>query len=272
MIVFPNAKINLGLHVLRKREDGFHELETCMIPVPIWDSMEIHPSNDFSFTQHGTIINDGKKNLVEQAYDLLKEQYDIPPVSIEMIKNIPTGAGLGGGSSDCAFTIKAINDIFNLEISLTKMKELAAQLGSDNAFFIKNKPQFATGRGEILIDIDLNKINGYYIVLVNPGIHISTAEAYGGVTPQAPEEPLIDILKQPISYWKDNLINDFCTEIYMSYPKILSIEEELYALGAEYAAMSGAGSTVFGLFKQVDEKAIKNKFNWCFSHTDRLQF
>ena len=255
MILFPNCKINLGLYILRKREDGFHDLETVFYPVPLQDALEIvqaeKTDKDVSINITGLSIDGGPaQNICVKAYDLLKKDFpEIPPVQLHLHKAIPTGAGLGGGSADGAFTLLLLNQKFNLQLPEEALIRYALQLGSDCPFFIKNKPCFATGRGEGLQEINLD-LSAYKMVLVNPGIHIATGWAFSQLTPFDRRPSLCSIVQQPVTEWKDKLVNDFETPIFSRHPEIGKIKEELYGQGAVYAAMSGSGSTVFGLFEK----------------------
>ncbi|PLX23624.1 MAG: 4-(cytidine 5'-diphospho)-2-C-methyl-D-erythritol kinase [Salinivirgaceae bacterium] len=253
MIAFSNAKINIGLQVKRKRPDGFHELETLFYPIPLTDVIEILPHNKFLLEQNGPFAVDCpiKDNLVYKAYDIVAQDYAINPVRIILHKNIPSGAGLGGGSSNAAYTLKLLNEIHDLKLDSHKLEEYAAKLGSDCAFFIKNKPAIATGRGEILKPYNFS-LKGKYLVLVIPEIHISTAEAYGGISPKMPDKQLDRILTDQ-NTWKANLKNDFENHIFTKHKQLQSIKDELYKSGAYYAAMSGSGSSMFGLFNNEPE-------------------
>lgn len=245
MITFPNAKINLGLHVLCKREDGFHEIETVFFPVKLHDSLEIMEAEELKFHYHGPGI--AGENLVMEAYRLLKAKHNLPPVEIFLLKHIPAGAGLGGGSSDTAHALLMLNEMFQLKISPAELEALAATLGSDCAFFIRNTPAIATGRGEILEDIELD-LSAYRIELFHPRIHVSTAQAYGMITPDDSRPSLREIISQPVSAWKNILVNDFEKVVFEKHPTIRAAKEEMYEKGAVYAAMSGSGSSVFGIF------------------------
>ncbi|MEQ9465844.1 MAG: 4-(cytidine 5'-diphospho)-2-C-methyl-D-erythritol kinase [Ekhidna sp.] len=257
MIAFPNAKINLGLNILSKREDGYHNIESCFYPIPWNDCLEVIEAASFAFHSYGLDIpGDSSSNLCVKAYDLIKADHDIPPVEIHLLKNIPMGAGLGGGSADGAFTLKALNDLFGLGISDLQLEAYALQLGSDCPFFIKNQPALAAGRGEQLKLINLD-LSGYYLAIHNPGIHISTKEAYAGVTPKKPEHSIIDIVSKPAKEWKGTLHNDFENSIFPNHPEIAKLKQQMYDAGALYASMTGSGSTVFGVF----EKPITNQ-NW----------
>lgn len=245
MILFPNAKINLGLNIKSKRPDGYHEIETIFYPINLCDVLEILPSNQLTFTTSGIDIP-GKGNLCIDAYHLLREDFNIPAVHIHLHKCVPVGAGLGGGSSDAAFTLKALNEIFDLQLSSEQLRVYAEQIGADCPFFIKNKPMLATGVGEILESIELD-LSAYHIVIVKPNFHVSTEEAYSLVTPNEPSSSLSDLIKNPVNEWQ--LQNDFEQSIFTKYPAIEELKNSLYEQGAVYAAMSGSGSSVFGLFE-----------------------
>ena len=253
MIVFPNCKINLGLHILNKREDGFHNLETVFYPLPFTDALELMPStnNEIEFTGTGlSVYGNAADNLCVKAYHLLKKDFrEIPAVKIHLHKAIPLGAGLGGGSADAAFMLKLLNEKFKLNLSTDQLKSYALQLGSDCPFFIINKPCFATGRGEVLEEVAID-LSGYKIVLINPGIHINTGCAFSQITPAQPAKSIKEIIRQPVNTWKDELKNDFENAVFTAHPAVKAIKEGLYAQGAIYAAMSGSGSTVFGIFEQ----------------------
>ena len=249
MVDFPHCKINLGLQVISKREDGYHTIETCFYPVPWTDILEIIPSKEFAFTSSGLVIP-GKEedNLCIKAYQLLQTQFKLEPVKIHLYKVLPTGAGLGGGSSDAAFTLRLLNSVFDLKLSTFHLKELAALLGSDCAFFVEDTPMLGNGKGEQLTALTLS-LKGYYLVLVKPPIHVSTAEAYAGVKPQLPDQTISEILTYPVANWKDYLVNDFERSVFKKYPSIEAIKMQLYDYGAVYASMSGSGSSVFGIFQ-----------------------
>ena len=252
MILYPPAKINLGLHVLRKRSDGFHEIESVMYPVPFYDILEILPAQINSFQQSGIIFADThEKNLCEQAVDLMQSKFNTPPVSIHLRKQIPVGAGLGGGSADAAFVVLGLNELFSLGLSHVEMEEIAATLGSDCPFFIQNKVRMVSGRGEILNEVKCD-LSEYYLVLLNPKIHVSTKEAYSKVTPKENQSNVASILQENISTWQSSLKNDFESPICKQYPLIQECIDQLKISGAIYAAMSGSGSTVFGIFSNSE--------------------
>ena len=248
MISFPNAKINLGLHITSKRKDGYHEIETCMVPIPLCDGLEMIIDKKSGWNSSGLEIpGDPKDNLILNAERILKKDFPgLPNLSIHLHKNIPMGAGLGGGSADGAFALKLMNNLFDLHLDDFFLEEYAAELGSDCPFFIENTPKIARGRGEILEPIDLS-LQGTYLVLINPGIHVGTKEAYAGVTPAPPKVKLEEVLADR-SRWKAELVNDFESSIFKTHPEIAEIKEKMYDSGAFYSAMSGSGSSVFGLF------------------------
>ena len=252
MIAFPNIKINLGLSITEKRPDGYHNLETVFYPVALEDALEIRtsPNADRKFTlhQHGMeIAGNPEDNLVVKAYLLMDKEFHLPPVEIHLYKHIPSGAGLGGGSSDAAFMLKLLNEHYNLQLSDNQLEDYAATLGADCAFFIKNTPTYAEGIGNIFSPIELS-LKGYRIMIVKPDVFVSTREAFANIRPHRPEYPVREVIRRPVAEWKDTLINDFEASVFPQYPVIGEIKEELYHQGAIYASMSGSGSSVFGLF------------------------
>lgn len=264
MITFPNAKINLGLNIVEKRPDGYHNLETVFYPVPVEDALEVNILNEstqkFRLHQAGLeIAGEAENNLVVKAYKLLDERFNLPPIDIHLFKHIPSGAGLGGGSSDAAYMLKLLNEKFNLELSDENLEEYAAKLGADCAFFIRNTPTYAEGIGNIFSPISLS-LKGYQIVLVKPDIFVSTREAFARIKPHRQEIPLKEVIKQPIEEWKERMVNDFEESVFPQFPAIKEIKEKLYEAGAIYAAMTGSGSSVFGLFKPEDNKSVKEDF------------
>ncbi len=276
MIAYPNVKLNLGLHVVRRREDGYHDLETLFVPYPgLHDTLEIITGDDFSRTSarlqetYGAeqlaqgITPDGKlmvtiarkegvdwdplKDLTVKAYGILAEQYKLPPMKIYLEKTSPVGAGLGGGSADAAFALRMIAEIAGLELSDRELAGFAARLGSDCAFFIYNRPMLGTGRGEILEPFDID-LSGYRLdVIVPEGISVSTADAYRGIVPKVPDLPLREVLAHPVTEWKGLLVNDFEKTVFEKHPRLAEIKQSLYDDGAVYAAMSGSGSALFSL-------------------------
>lgn len=264
MIVRPNCKINLGLHVVRQRADGYHDLETVFYPVSLSDIITITLSADdrFRFASSGlTIPDDTASNLCVKAYNLLQEHFSIPPVEIHLQKVIPMGSGLGGGSSDAAFTLKALNEMFSLGISIDHLKAFASRLGSDCAFFIENIPAFAKGRGEILEKVSI-RLSGYYLLLVIPQVHVSTVEAYSMIKPARPAISLKEIINLPVNQWKGTMINDFEDPVCRRFPLIARIKDLLNTKGAVYSSMSGSGSAVYGLFKEIP--LVEGLFPGCF--------
>ncbi len=254
MIVFPNAKINLGLNITEKRGDGFHTIQSCFLPVQWQDILEIIPAKKTTFKSSGIDIpGKPENNLCLKAYQLLKKDFQLPNVEIYLHKIIPIGAGLGGGSADAAFTLKVLNQLFELYLDDFILEEYAEKIGSDCPFFIKNKPTLALEKGTVFEAINTN-LSGKHIVLVYPNIHISTAEAYAGIKPQKPTFSIKDIIENhPITEWENLLKNDFEASIFPNHPQLSKIKNQLYALGASYASMSGSGSTIYGIFGQKPE-------------------
>src|SRR6185369_13029054 len=241
MITFPNAKINLGLNVISKREDGFHDIETIYYPVQWCDVLEIIPEeatrDSVQFKSSGIkIYSKEKQNLCMRSYHLLAEQYNLPSVNMHLLKLIPIGAGLGGGSSDASFTLMMLNKIFNLRLTNEKLMDFASQVGSDCPFFIRNKPAFASGKGDQFEDIKLD-LKNYFITIVKPKVHISTAEAYRGIFPVKPAATLKELIRLPIAKWKDTIQNDFEKTIFEKFNVIKNIKAKLYKYGAIYASM-----------------------------------
>ena len=276
MIAYPNVKLNLGLHVVRRREDGYHDLETLFVPyLGLHDTLEIITGDDFSRTSARLqetyragqlaqgITPDGKlmvtiarkegvdwdplKDLTVKAYGILAEQYKLPPMKVYLEKTSPVGAGLGGGSADAAFALRMIAELAGLDLSDAELAGFAARLGSDCAFFIYNRPMLGTGRGEILEPFDID-LSGYRLdVIVPEGISVSTADAYRGIVPKVPDLPLREVLAHPVTEWKGLLVNDFETTVFAKHPRLAEIKQSLYDDGAVYAAMSGSGSALFSL-------------------------
>ena len=256
MILFPPAKINLGLNVLHKRSDGYHEIDTCMIPIDLTDVLEVLPSDNFHFIQTGLNVDgDMSDNLVVQAYHLLKDEYDLPPVYIHLRKNIPMGAGLGGGSADATYTLVALNRLFELKIPNKELEILASELGSDCSFFVENTPKIAKGRGEELTPIDID-LSGYYLKLIFPGLHIGTAEAYENVSFSENEKEIKHVISINIEEWRVNLKNGFERSAFLLHPQLAEIKNDLYKEGAVYASMTGSGSTMYGIFKEKPEGCV----------------
>ena len=251
MILFPPAKINLGLSVLNKRIDGFHNLETVFFQLPFCDILEITKSETFNFKSSGIEIKGNENdNLCIKAYNLLKTDFDLSPVKIHLHKIIPMGAGLGGGSADGTYTLLILNELFSLDLSVEKLKQYALNLGSDCPLFVSKSPQKASSRGEILEDIFIN-LSGKYIHIINVGIHISTKEAFENLELGLNSSLNLDeTIQKDLKLWKENLINDFEKPIFVKYHELKELKEEIYANGAKYASMTGTGSTIFGIYDE----------------------
>ncbi len=249
MVVFPNAKINIGLNIVAKRNDGFHNIESIFYPVEdLYDVLEIVESNKLIFNTTGVKIpDDSTNNLCLKAFHILQNDFNIAPVNIHLHKVIPIGAGLGGGSADAAFTLKTLNDIFQLNLSISKLQDYARKLGSDCAFFIENKPVYAFNKGDEFEKIDLD-LSSHEIKIEYPNIHISTAEAYAGIVPQPSHKKLKELISSPIEEWKHHIKNDFETSIFPNHPAIENVKNNMYKNGAKFASMTGSGSAVFGIF------------------------
>lgn len=254
MICFPNAKINIGLRVTEKRLDGYHNLETIFYPIHgFYDCLEFFEAKEFKLENIGIQIDSPiEKNLCYKAWKLFRDQFDIPPIHIKLLKNIPFGGGLGGGSADASFLLSALNTYFSVGASDEVLEKIALQIGSDCPFFVKNTPVFAEGRGEIFSTIDLS-LKNYWIVLLKPDVVVGTAEAYKGVSPQKRIKKLIDEIPENISLWKNIVENDFEVSVFSNHKEIAECKKNLYDLGALYASMSGSGATVYGVFEnEVD--------------------
>lgn len=249
MILFPGCKINLGLSILNKRQDGYHNLESIFLPIPLFDSLEFIESKSIQFDCN-IQIDDEKSNSILKAYELLAQDFQLPPISIYLQKQIPMGAGLGGGSSNGAFMLVGLNKHFELGISNQELKQYALKIGSDCPFFIDNTTKLVHGVGEILTDISI-PLSGKYVGLVNPKIHISTQQAFQNLTLKQTPNPSLQkiVTEEPISEWKNLIFNDFEEGVFSQFPEISTIKNNLYKLGAQYASMTGTGSTVFGLFE-----------------------
>ena len=281
MIDFPCAKINLGLNITEKRADGYHNLETVFFPIPICDALEIKtmderfPSNvacDLKVTGNNVCCNEND-NLIVKAYNIIAADFDIPRVHAHLYKNIPSEAGLGGGSSDAAYMIRLLDQRFRINIGNAEMEKYAARLGADCPFFITAEPSYAEGIGEILSPVNItdNNLEGYSLVVVKPQIAVSTKEAFSNITPRKPLMCCREIVAQPIEKWKDALCNDFEESVFGIYPQLNDIKNRIYTLGAAYAQMSGSGSSLFGIFKSdVDEQSIKNEFADCRTFVMKL--
>ncbi len=246
MLLYPNAKINLGLNVIRKRSDGYHDIETLFYPVPdLCDILEIVHADTFRMQVYGAQVEG--ENLCEKAWKLMHDRFGIPPVAIHLYKKIPMGAGLGGGSSDAAFTLKGLNTFFKIGLPDTELCALAATLGSDCAFFIFNRPMLARGRGEILTPLDFTL--GDHVLRIYPQEEfVSTREAYASLTPREPVRHIDSIVKLPVAAWRGLLVNDFEETVFARHPRLAEVRDALYAGGALYAAMSGSGSALYAIY------------------------
>jgi 4-diphosphocytidyl-2-C-methyl-D-erythritol kinase len=250
MITFPNAKINLGLNIVERRSDGYHNIETVFLPIPLTDVLEIVPASDgeTSLSCYGNKVDcPAEKNLVMKAYRLMQERYDLPPVAIHLYKHIPDGAGLGGGSSDAAHTLVMLNRMFDLGIADADLAAMAATLGADCAFFIYNRPMMATGIGDVLSPVDVD-LKGKTLLLVKPPVGVDTRTAYSRVVPAPSTTNLAHLVTQPIEVWDGLLVNDFEPSVFAALPQLWLIKARMMDAGAQYAAMSGSGSTIFGIF------------------------
>lgn len=264
MITFPNAKINLGLNITSRRSDGYHNLETIFYPIQIKDALEMIESAEMSFETSGIEIpGHANENLCLQAYDLLKNDFDLPNISIHLHKQIPIGAGLGGGSADAAFFIKLINEKFQLSLDVEAMKNYCRKLGADCAFFIENKPLFAFEKGDVFEEIALD-LSEYYMALVMPPVHVSTGEAYRGVKPKQPQQSLKELVKLPIEEWQGKITNDFEEHILKNHPQIRGVKSALLEAGALFVLMSGSGASVYGIFRKEIDLSFLKKDNLVF--------
>jgi 4-diphosphocytidyl-2-C-methyl-D-erythritol kinase len=257
MIVFPNAKINLGLNIISRRSDGYHDLETVYYPLPFTDALEMAETGEAGLTVSGIQVDaNPNDNLVLKTYNLVKRDFSLPPVMFHLHKVIPPGRGLGGGSSDAAFTLKMINDYFNLGLNHDVLSGYASLIGADCPFFIENRPVFAESTGDILTPLSID-ISDYHIVVLDPGCFVSTGEAYENVVPARPSFCLRELAGIPVEQWKDLVVNDFENTIFEKFPVINDCKEKLYDLGALYASMSGSGSSVYGIFRQFPQNMEK---------------
>lgn len=261
MIAFPHAKINLGLHVTAKRPDGYHNIETCFYPIGWRDVLEAVEADKTRLDIYGLDVpGAADDNLILKAYHLLKEHVNLPPLHFALLKNIPLGAGLGGGSADAAFALRMLNENLQLGIGTDELRELAATLGSDCAFFIHPRPMLGTGRGDVLEPVNLG-LSGLNLVVLYPGVAISTPWAYGRVVPGPPAMPLAEVLKRSVDEWDGLLVNDFEGPVFAAHPTLELVKLKLYEMGAIYAAMSGSGSAIFGLFEEAQDRlAVAHAF------------
>lgn len=279
MITFPCAKINLGLNIVSKRPDGYHNLETVFYPIPLTDALEIKymdekfPSEspcDLKITGNDVDCNE-EDNLVIKAYQLLAADFQLPRVHAHLVKRIPTQAGLGGGSSDAAYMIRLLDERFRLNIGIPEMERYAAKLGADCAFFITAAPSYAEGIGDVLMPVDVPGagLGGYYLAVVKPSVAVSTRDAYAAIVPKAPAKCCRDIVRQPIETWKEELLNDFEAPIFAMHPELAAIKQSLYDAGAVYAAMSGSGSALFGIFRE-QPIGLEKEFEGMFCQVMKL--
>ena len=279
MITFPCAKINLGLNIVSKRSDGYHNLETVFYPIPLTDALEIKymdekfPSEspcDLKITGNDVDCNE-EDNLVIKAYQLLAADFQLPRVHAHLVKRIPTQAGLGGGSSDAAYMIRLLDERFRLNIGIPEMERYAAKLGADCAFFITADPSYAEGIGDVLMPVDVPGagLGGYYLAVVKPSVAVSTRDAYAAIVPTTPAKCCRDIVRQPIETWKDELVNDFEAPIFAMHPELAAIKQSLYDAGAVYAAMSGSGSALFGIFRE-QPTGLEKEFEGMFCQVMKL--
>lgn len=279
MITFPCAKINLGLNIVSKRPDGYHNLETVFYPIPLTDALEIKymdekfPSEspcDLKITGNDVDCNE-EDNLVIKAYQLLAADFQLPRVHAHLVKRIPTQAGLGGGSSDAAYMIRLLDERFRLNIGIPEMERYAAKLGADCAFFITADPSYAEGIGDVLMPADVPgaDLGGYYLAVVKPSVAVSTRDAYTAIVPKTPAKCCRDIVRQPIETWKDELVNDFEAPIFAMHPELAAIKQSLYDAGAVYAAMSGSGSALFGIFRE-QPTGLEKEFEGMFCQVMKL--
>lgn len=271
MISFPNCKINIGLNIVSNRSDGYHNIETVFYPLTLCDALEVLPAglsrSEDEFCLEGVSIDgDAEQNLCMKALRLIKKEISIPPLKIVLMKKIPIGAGLGGGSSDAAFTLKMVNTFCSTRYTDERLIEMASVLGSDCAFFIVNKPVFAFGKGDQMSQISIG-LKGLTIVIVKPPIFVSTAEAYSGTTPNVPEHSLRELIQLPVAEWKQVIKNDFEHTIFSRHPEIAAIKKRMYEMGAIYSSMSGSGSSVFGLFN--GSVNAPTDFPGCFYHEEK---
>jgi 4-diphosphocytidyl-2-C-methyl-D-erythritol kinase len=273
MIVFPNAKINLGLAIVEKRSDGFHNIETVFYPIGLSDSLELILAKNQSganlrFTSSGIKIpGNSEENLCSKTYHLLSKDFELPKLQVHLHKTIPIGAGLGGGSSDAAYFLKALNELAELNLAFGELHHYARQLGSDCSFFVNNQPAFAQGKGDEMEPCKVS-LSGMYLVLIKPPVHISTMQAYSEVKPEKPTHSVEEIVLQPISSWKNKLHNQFENSVFKHCPQVKEIKENLYEEGAVYASMSGSGSSVFGLFEHPVK--LKKTYSNCFIWQEKL--
>jgi 4-diphosphocytidyl-2-C-methyl-D-erythritol kinase len=272
MVIFPNAKINIGLSVIRKRNDGFHDIESIFYPIGLCDSLEYLPAGKIPATDTASLTYSGPfpvtgKDICIKLTEMLRDLFSFPALRMHIHKNIPSGAGLGGGSSDAAFLLKSLNSLYSFELNQAQLEELAGRIGSDCPFFIRNNPCLVTGKGEFLQEIHLS-LKGYYLMLVCPGIQVSTAEAYREVIPSGKSPNLPELAGEPVDIWKHLIINQFEDPVFRKYPLLAETKKELYDMGAIYVSMTGSGSAIYGLFRS--EAEIPEHFSNYFIFTEWL--
>lgn len=273
MLLLPNCKINIGLNIVSKRSDGYHNLETVFFPIPLRDNLEFKEIENEDVPYRlvsGGVPIEGKPedNLIVKVYLDMKAEFNLPALELSLYKNIPMGAGLGGGSSDAAAMMKGLNEAYNLQLSAEDMEKRLAKFGADSPFFVRNKPAYATGIGDELTNCNVS-LKDKFIVLVKPDVFVSTKEAYAHVTPKLPAIPLAEAIKLPIETWKEQIVNDFEQSVFPFHPELPAIKQTLYDMGAVYASMSGSGSTMYGIFNRPTPEA-NEVFDKCFVYTKKL--
>lgn len=273
MLLLPNCKINIGLNIVSKRSDGYHNLETVFFPIPLRDNLEFKEIENedvpYRLVSGGVPIEDKPEdNLIVKVYLDMKAEFNLPALELSLYKNIPMGAGLGGGSSDAAAMMKGLNEAYNLQLSAEDMEKRLAKFGADCPFFVRNKPAYATGIGDELTNCNVS-LKDKFIVLVKPDVFVSTKEAYAHVTPKLPAIPLAEAIKLPIETWKEQIVNDFEQSVFPFHPELPAIKQTLYDMGAVYASMSGSGSTMYGIFNRPTPEA-NEVFDKCFVYTKKL--
>lgn len=273
MLLLPNCKINIGLNIVSKRSDGYHNLETVFFPIPLRDNLEFKEIENEDVPYRlvsGGVPIEGKPedNLIVKVYLDMKAEFNLPALELSLYKNIPMGAGLGGGSSDAAAMMKGLNEAYNLQLSAEDMEKRLAKFGADCPFFVRNKPAYATGIGDELTNCNVS-LKDKFIVLVKPDVFVSTKEAYAHVTPKLPAIPLAEAIKLPIETWKEQIVNNFEQSVFPFHPELPAIKQTLYDMGAVYASMSGSGSTMYGIFNRPTPEA-NEVFDKCFVYTKKL--
>lgn len=273
LLLLPNCKINIGLNIVSKRSDGYHNLETVFFPIPLRDNLEFKEIENEDVPYRlvsGGVPIEGKPedNLIVKVYLDMKAEFNLPALELCLYKNIPMGAGLGGGSSDAAAMMKGLNEAYNLQLSAEDMEKRLAKFGADCPFFVRNKPAYATGIGDELTNCNVS-LKDKFIVLVKPDVFVSTKEAYAHVTPKLPAIPLAEAIKLPIETWKEQIVNDFEQSVFPFHPELPAIKQTLYDMGAVYASMSGSGSTMYGIFNRPTPEA-NEVFDKCFVYTKKL--